>query len=111
MAATTVKEKYYCEKCGKWLGEDSFFTYKDGTKTEMCKDCLTMHIDNFDESTYVWLLKKMDVPFLPSEWNKIRDTLYQKDPTKLTNKSVFGRYLSNKPTANCKYRRLTWNQN
>ena len=94
MAATTVKEKYYCEKCGKWMGEDSFFTYKDGTKTEMCKDCLTMHIDNFDESTYVWLLKKMDVPFLPSEWNKIRDTLYQKDPTKLTNKSVFGRYLS-----------------
>ena len=88
------KEKYYCQKCNKWMGEDNFFTYKDGSKTEMCKDCLTMHIDNFDESTYVWLIKKMDLPYLPWEWNTLRDRLYEKDPSKLTSKSVFGRYLS-----------------
>lgn len=94
MAATDIKEKYYCEKCNKWMSEDSFFTYKDGSKTEMCKDCLTMHIDNFDESTYVWLLKKMDVPYVPAEWNTLRDRIYEKDPSKLKSSSVFGRYLS-----------------
>ena len=92
--AATDKEKYYCQKCNKWMGEDNFFTYKDGSKTEMCKDCLTMHIDNFDESTYLWLIKKMDLPYLPWEWNSLRDRIYEKDPSKLTNKSVFGRYLS-----------------
>ena len=45
MAATDVKDKFYCKKCGKWMGENSFFTYKDGSKTEMCKECLTMHKD------------------------------------------------------------------
>ena len=88
------KGKYYCEKCGKWMGENEFFTYKDGSKTEMCKKCLTMHIDNFDESTYTWLLKKMDVPYIPAEWNTLRDRIYEKDPQKLTSSSVFGRYLS-----------------
>ena len=88
------KEKYYCEKCGKWMGENEFFTYKDKTKTEMCKKCLTMHIDNFDESTFLWLLKKMDVPYIPAEWNQIRDKLYEKDPSKVNSSSVFGRYLS-----------------
>jgi late competence protein required for DNA uptake (superfamily II DNA/RNA helicase) len=61
------KDKYYCQKCGKWMGENEFFTYKDKSKTEMCKKCLTMHIDNFDESTFLWLLKKMDVPYIPEE--------------------------------------------
>lgn len=89
-----MEGKYYCEKCGKWMGENEFFTYKDKSKTEMCKKCLTMHIDNFDESTYVWLLKKMDVPYIPAEWNQIRDKLYEKDPQKVTSSSVFGRYLS-----------------
>lgn len=88
------KQKYYCEKCGKWMAETEFFTYKDGTKTEMCKKCLTMHIDNWDPETYLWLLEKMDVPYIPQEWNTLRDRLYAKDPSKLTSSSVFGRYLS-----------------
>ena len=88
------KEKYYCEKCGKTMDENQFFTYKDGTKTEMCKKCLTMHIDNFEPETYLWLLEKMDVPYVPAEWNTLRDRIYEKDPAKLTSSSVFGRYLS-----------------
>ena len=88
------KPRYYCEKCGKTMDENQFFTYKDGTKTEMCKKCLTMHIDNFDESTFLWLLKKMDLPYIPQEWNTLRDRIYEKDPEKLTSQSVFGRYLS-----------------
>ena len=83
-----------CQKCGKMLDEDTqFYTYKDGTKTEMCKKCLTMHIDNFDKSTYLWLLEKMDVPYIPEEWNVLRERAYAKNPN-LNGMSVFGKYLS-----------------
>ena len=94
MAAMEEKEKFYCSKCNKWMGENEFFTYKDHSKTEMCKKCLTMHINNFEEDTFVWLLKKMDVPYIPQEWNTLRDRIYEVDPKKLTSSSVFGRYLS-----------------
>lgn len=87
----------FCEKCNKTMDEGQFYTYKDGRKTELCKKCLTLHIDNFDESTYVWLLQKMDVPFVPEEWNILRDKAMAKandDPRKLNGMSVFGKYLS-----------------
>ena len=83
-----------CQKCGKTMKDISFYTYKNGEKTEFCKKCLTLHVDNFDESTYVWLLEKMDVPYIPGEWNSIRDRLFAKDPDSLDGMSVFGRYLS-----------------
>lgn len=83
-----------CEKCGKTMDEGQFYTYKDGRKTELCKKCLTLHIDNFDESTYVWLLQRMDVPYIPEEWNVLRDKAFAKDPKKMNGMSVFGKYLS-----------------
>lgn len=84
----------FCEKCGKTMDENNFYTYKDGTKTELCKKCLTMHIDNFDPETFLWLLQKMDVPYIPEEWNVLRDKAYAKDPYKMNGMSVFGKYLS-----------------
>lgn len=87
----------FCEKCTKTMDEGQFYTYKDGRKTELCKKCLTLHIDNFDESTYVWLLQKMDVPYVPEEWIVLREKALAKandDPRKLNGMSVFGKYLS-----------------
>lgn len=83
-----------CEKCGKSMDEANFYTYRDGTKTELCKKCLTMHIDNFNSDTFLWLLEKMDVPYIPEEWNALRDKAYAKDPYKMNGMSVFGKYLS-----------------
>jgi hypothetical protein len=71
-----------------------FYTYKDGSKTELCKKCLTMHVDPFNPDTYVWLMEKMDVPYLPEEWNVLRDKDYAKNPAKLSGMAVFGKYLS-----------------
>jgi hypothetical protein len=79
------------------MDEGQFYTYHDGTKTELCKKCMTLHINNFDESTFVWLLEKMDVPYVPGEWNRLRDNAMAKandDPRKLNGMSVFGKYLS-----------------
>ena len=83
-----------CTKCRKSMDEGQFYTYKDGQKTEMCKKCLTMHIDNFEPDTFLWLLEKMDVPYIPEEWNVLRDRAYAKDPHKMNGMSVFGKYLS-----------------
>lgn len=84
---------YHCTKCGKNLGESQFYTYRDGSKTEMCKKCLTMHIDNWKPETYLWLLEKMDVPYVPEEWNILRDRAFARNPV-MTGMSVFGKYLS-----------------
>ena len=76
------------------MAETNFYTYKDGTKCELCKACLTMHINNFEPDTYMWLLEKFDVPYIPAEWNILRDRAYAKDPYKMNGMSVFGKYLS-----------------
>jgi hypothetical protein len=82
-----------CEKCGKQMQDVNFYTYKNGQKTELCKSCLTMHIDNFNPDTFLWLLEKMDVPYIPEEWNTLRDRAFAKNPN-LNGTSVFGKYLS-----------------
>ena len=83
-----------CVKCGKMMDENTqFYTYKSGEKTDMCKKCLTMHIDNFDPDTFLWLLEKMDVPYVAEEWNVLRDRAFAKNPN-LNGMSVFGKYLS-----------------
>jgi hypothetical protein len=50
-------------------------------------------VDNWDPETYLWILEECDVPYIPDEWNKLMAT-YGKDPSKLTGKSIIGRYLS-----------------
>lgn len=84
----------YCSKCRRTMSSLNFYTLKDGTKSEMCKSCETMHVNNFDPETFTWLLEKYDVPYVPSEWNVLRDRAYQKDPYKMNGMSVFGKYLS-----------------
>ena len=84
---------YYCPKCRKTMAETKFFTHKDGRKFEICKACITLHIDNFDPETFLWALEYADVPYIEQEWNKIRDREYQKDPVKFNGMSVYGRYL------------------
>ena len=83
-----------CNKCMKLLNDDNFYTYKNVQKVEICKKCLTLHIDNFDPSTFLWLLEKMDVPYIEEEWNILRDRAFNKDPKKMNGMSVFGKYLS-----------------
>ena len=87
-------KSYFCSKCNRTLDEDNFYQYKDGTKCELCKPCLTMHVNNFDPSTFLWILEKFDLPWIEPEWNALRDRYYQKDPYKMNGMTVFGRYLS-----------------
>ena len=76
------------------MAEVNFYTYKNGSKAEMCKACMTMHVNNWEPETFLWILEKFDVPYIPSEWNTLRDRAYTKDPYKMTGMSVVGKYLS-----------------
>jgi hypothetical protein len=87
-------EMRYCTKCRRTMDEKNFYQLKSGEKSELCKSCETMHINNFDPDTFMWLLEKYDVPYIESEWNILRDRAYQKDPYKMNGMSVIGKYMS-----------------
>ena len=92
------KEARYCEKCNRTMDIDSFYgsnnlaKYPDG-KLKQCKKCITMHVDNFNPDTFLWILQECDVPYILEEWNKLMAT-YGKDQKKLTGMTILGRYLS-----------------
>lgn len=47
------EERQTCIKCGKTkVSKREFFKMKNGERHPMCKDCLTMHIDNRDPKTF-----------------------------------------------------------
>jgi hypothetical protein len=58
-----------------------------------CKKCLTMHVDNWNPETYLWILQEIDVPYVPEEWNKLM-AKYAMDRSKVTGMTILGRYLS-----------------
>ena len=71
-----------------------FYTYKNGEKAQLCKECTVMHINIWQPDTFVWLLEKYDVPWIPGEWNSLREKAYAKNPQKKNDTTVFGKYLS-----------------
>ena len=93
-----ANEQFYCEKCNRTMGADQFYgsnnleKYPEG-KLKQCKKCITMHVDNFNPDTYLWILQECDVPYIPEEWNKLLAS-YGKDKSKLTGMTILGRYLS-----------------
>lgn len=94
-----MAETYYCEKCNKTMNGDQFYSsnnldkYPNDGKLNMCKKCLTLHVDNWDPETYLWILQEIDVPYIPDEWNKLLAS-YGKDRRKTTGMTILGRYLS-----------------
>ena len=90
---------YYCEKCNRTMNESQFYSsnnlekYPNDGKLPICKKCITMHVDNWDPDTYMWILQEADVPYIPDEWNNLMAS-YAKDSSKVTGMTILGRYLS-----------------
>ena len=91
-------EQYYCKKCNRTMRAEQFYgsnnleKYPEG-KLDTCKKCITMHIDNWNPDTYLWILQECDVPYVPDEWNKLLES-YGRDASKLTGATIIGRYLA-----------------
>lgn len=64
-------------------------------KLKVCKQCWTMHVDNWDPSTYLPLLEEADVPYIPAEWNKLMQKYIAGVPReKISGTTIMGRYLA-----------------
>ena len=94
-----MADSYYCEKCKRTMSAGEFYSsndlekYPNEGKFPKCKKCMTMHVDNWNPDTYLWILQEADVPYIPDEWNKLMST-YARDNKKLTGMTIIGRYLS-----------------
>ena len=94
-----MADSYYCEKCKRTMSAGEFYCsnnlekYPNEGKFPKCKKCMTMHVDNWNPDTYLWILQEADVPYIPDEWNKLMST-YARDNKKLTGMTIIGRYLS-----------------
>lgn len=93
------EQTYYCEKCNRTMNGDSFYSsnnlekYPNDGKFPQCKKCMTMHVDNWNPDTYLWILQEADVPYIPDEWNKLMMS-YARDGKKTSGMTILGRYLS-----------------
>ena len=89
----------YCEKCKKTMDDKNFYTsnnlerYPNFGKLTQCKNCMTMHVDNWRPETYLWILEEIDVPYIPDEWNRLM-LKYANDAAKITGTTILGRYLA-----------------
>ena len=90
---------YYCEKCNRTMADDQFYSsnnlekYPNDGKLNQCKKCITMHVDNWNPDTYLWILQECDVPYIPDEWTSLMAS-YARDRSKVTGMTILGRYLS-----------------
>ena len=75
-----MAERLICSKCGKSKRDVDFFKLKSGDRCDMCKDCLTMYIDNRKPDTFMWILEKFDVPYIEKMWITQTNKIYMKDP-------------------------------
>ena len=92
-----ANDQFYCEKCNKTMSADNFYKsnnlekYPDG-KLKQCKKCITMHVDNWNADSYMWIIQEADVPYVPDEWSKLM-IKYAQDKSKVTGTTIIGRYL------------------
>ena len=60
----------YCEKCNRTMDESNFYTsknlvkYPNGGRLNQCKKCLTMHVNNWEPETFLWILEELDLPYI-----------------------------------------------
>lgn len=93
-----MAETYYCEKCNRTMNASEFYgsnnleKYPTG-KLNQCKKCITMHVDNWNPDTYLWILQEADVPYIPKEWQSLM-MKYATNPSEVTGTTILGRYLS-----------------
>ena len=85
--------KFFCLGCKKTLDEKNFFKTNRTDKfingiLPYCKTCVTMGVDDTDESTFLPILKEIDIPYIPTEWRALVIKKTPKSP------SILGKYVS-----------------
>lgn len=101
----------YCEKCGRTMDDNQFYRsnnlekYPNNGQLNVCKKCLTLHVNNWDPETFKPILQEIDVPYVKEWWDELL-ARYGTDPTKLTGVTIMGRYLAKMRLQ--QYRKYRW---
>lgn len=91
MATSTIKKT--CGKCGRYRSVTYFYKSRSGEYADMCRDCLTMYVDNADPKTFKWILEDLDFPYVEKDWLQTCNREYLKNPGHFNPRSVLGPYL------------------
>lgn len=93
-----------CKKCGHVLQDKQFYKDRRGIPTDICKKCLTLHVDVTKPESYMWILEKLDVIYLEEEWNiTINKDYAKKGAEGFNHAAALGKYLA-------KMKLNPWNQ-
>ena len=104
-----MSDLHYCEKCKKMYKPSSFYSsnnvakYPSG-KLNQCKKCITLHVDNWNPETFLWILEEIDIPYVQKEWFSLL-MRFGRDPSS-NSMSIIGRYCSKMKLT--QYKRYRW---
>lgn len=80
-----------CSKCGRVLDEKTQFyhtnRFRQGLDMNICKSCINDMIDEEDYSTFDFVLRQLDVPFIKDSYERILKRHGK-------NHNILGRYLA-----------------
>lgn len=83
-------EKIHCIRCNRSLNRNQFYLDKDRQPFSKCKKCLTSSVDLDSASTIYAILQEVDIPYIPSEFNTLKERYGE---GKNANQTVVGRYI------------------
>ena len=93
-----------CKKCGHVMQDKNFYKARNGVPFDICKKCLTLHVDVTKPETYMWILKALDVVYAEEEMNVTVNKDYaKKGAENFNHAAAFGKYLA-------KMKLNPWNQ-
>lgn len=81
--------KIFCDKCKQLEPEDNFWKKRNGNYHTVCKSYYRDTVDPYDTSTFLPLLKELDIPYIPDEWNHVIQW-----SNKEKSKNTVGRYIA-----------------
>ena len=79
----------FCDKCKRLEPEDNFWKKRNGNYHTICKSYYRDTVDPYDTSTFLPLLKELDIPYIPDEWNHVIQW-----SNKDKSKNTIGRYIA-----------------
>lgn len=79
----------FCDKCKRLEPEDNFWKKRNGNYHTICKSYYRDTVDPYDTSTFLPLLKELDIPYIPDEWNHVLQW-----SNKEKSKNTIGRYIA-----------------
>lgn len=79
----------FCDKCKRLEPETNFWKKRNGNYHTICKSYYRDTVDPYDTSTFLPLLKELDIPYIPDEWNHVIQW-----SNKEKSKNTVGRYIA-----------------